>query len=262
MLLASPLLAQPAPARQADTEQVIQRRYQITLMENVLSSAVRHAAETMGRRIQAVTPNVVLMTGTARARGFVLPSYGVFFDVEVPALPLSVSWTFRVMERDLDMGKSLQTIRDTLGALPDAQRRDVEQALRRIELSVGPIPPTQAQAPADPRARQAGTVEAASVVPPTGAGAALPMVDPDVDYTEVVKNALIDAMLDFSAPMSISADEWLTVAARDSYGPMSPGEIYDAMTIVLRIKGSDLAAFRADRLTREEARKRVEVREF
>jgi len=260
MLLASPLLAQPAPARQAANEQVIQRRYQITLMENVLSSAVRHAAETMGRRIQAVTPNVVLMTGTARARGFVLPDYGVFFDVEVPALPLSVSWTFRVMERDLGMGKSLQTIRDHLGSLPDAQRRDVEQALRRIELSVGPMTP--AQAPSDPRARPAGTVEAASVVPPLAAGVALPMMDPDVDYTETVKNALIDAMLDFGAPMSIGSDEWLTVAARDSYGPMSPDEIYDAMTIVLRIKGSDLAAFRADRLTREEARKRVEVREF
>jgi hypothetical protein len=259
MLLASPLLAQPAPMGQAGTEQVIQRRYQITLMENVLSSAVRHAAETMGRRIQAVTPNVVLMTGTARARGFVLPDYGVFFDVEVPALPLSVSWTFRVMERDLDMGKSLQTIRDTLASLPDARRKDVEQALRRIELSLGPA--ATAPPPSEPRARAAGTVEAAAVVPP-GAAAPPQTMNPDVDYTETVKNALIDAMLDFGGPMNVSADEWLTVAARDSYGPMSPGEIYDAMTIVLRIKGSDLAAFRADRLTREEARKRVEVREF
>jgi hypothetical protein len=261
MLVTSPLLAQPVPADQANTDHVIQRRYQITLMENVLTSAVRHAAETMGRRIQAVTPNVVLMTGTARARGFVLPDYGVFFDVEVPALPLSVSWTFRVMERDLDMGRSLQTIRSMLGSLPDAQRKDAEQALRRIELSLGPIAPPSAETGSP--VRPAGAVEAAAVVPPGAATASpVPAMDPDVDYTETVKHALIDAMLDFSGPMQIGPEEWLSVAARDSYGPMSPGEIYDAMTIVLRIRGSDLQAFRADRLTREEARKRVEVREF
>jgi hypothetical protein len=62
--------------------------------------------------------------------------------------------------------------------------------------------------------------------------------------------------------MGIGADEWLTVAARDAEGPLNPSEPYDAVTIVLRIKGSDLAAFRAERLTREEARKRVEVREI
>jgi len=31
---------------------------------------------------------------------------------------------------------------------------------------------------------------------------------------------------------------------------------------VMRVKGSDLQAFRAGRLSREEARKRVELREF
>ncbi len=269
MLLAGPLLAQPAPARRPDNEQVIQRRYQITLMENVLSSAVRHAAETMGRRLQAVAPNLVLMTGTSRARGFVLPDYGVFFDVEVPAMPMSVAWTLRVMERDLDMERSLQILRQQLGSLPDAQRRDVEQALRRIELAVGPFDaPMPTSAPADQRARTAGTVTAATVVPPQAAPRDAPPAAPaasrdlNLDYTEVVKSALIDAMLDFSGPMAIATDEWLTVAARDAYGPIAPGEIYDAMTISLRMKGSDLAAFRADRITREEARKRVEVREF
>jgi hypothetical protein len=31
---------------------------------------------------------------------------------------------------------------------------------------------------------------------------------------------------------------------------------------MLRVKGSDLAAFRGDRITKDEARGRVEVREF
>lgn len=260
LMLAAPLAAQPAAPRGPD-EQMLKRRYQITLMENVLSSAVRHAAETMGRRIQAVTPNVVLMTGTARARGFVLPDYGLFFDVEVPALPMSVAWTMRVMERDFDVDRSLQIIRQNLTSLSDSQRKDVEQALRRIELSVGPVGPPGAS-PAVPGGARATEVGAAAPASSAAPRAASPAGSPDEDYTEVVKNALIDAMLDYSGPMSIGTDDWLVVAARDAYGPIAPGEIYDAITLVLRVKGSDLAAFRADRITRDEARRRVEVREF
>jgi hypothetical protein len=72
-------------------------------------------------------------------------------------------------------------------------------------------------------------------------------------------------MLDYSGPIGVGPDEWLTVAARDNEhrDRLMPGDAsYDLMTIVLRVKGSDLASFRADRLTRDEARKRVEVREF
>jgi hypothetical protein len=195
----------------------------------------------------------------------VLPDYGVLFDVEVPAMPMTVAWTMRVMERDLDLERALQTVRQAAAALPDAQRKDVELAVRRLELSVGPVDSTTTPAsPANPRDRP-GAVTAAAVVPgaPQDAPAAEAAPrDLNDDYTEAVKNALIDAMLDYSGSMNIGPEEWLTIAARDSYGPSAPGEIYDATTVVLRMRGSDLAAFRADRLTRDEARKRVEVREF
>ena len=90
--------------------------------------------------------------------------------------------------------------------------------------------------------------------------------DPNTAYTEAVKKALIDAMLDHSDPMDLGPDEWLTIAARDSEGPLMPGEIYDASTIVIRVKGSDIAAYNGSRdpAKREEIRKRVlaEVRVF
>jgi hypothetical protein len=86
--------------------------------------------------------------------------------------------------------------------------------------------------------------------------------DPEALYTEVVKSELIDAMLDHGLPMNLGPDEWLTVAARDSEGPIRPGEIYDAVTIVLRIKGGDLATYAADRSRRDEIRSKVEVRVF
>ncbi len=43
-------------------------------------------------------------------------------------------------------------------------------------------------------------------------------MDTNRAYTEAVQRALIDAMIDFSAPMTIGNDEWLTVAARDNEG--------------------------------------------
>jgi hypothetical protein len=85
--------------------------------------------------------------------------------------------------------------------------------------------------------------------------------DPNELYTEAVKNALIDAMVRYGSQLRMGPDEWLTVAAQDAEGPL-PGQIYDASTIVLRIKGSDLAAYQSNKLTKEEVMKKVEVREF
>jgi len=230
------------------------------VLESILVNSVQHAAETMVGRIQRVTPAMVgPMTDIARARGFVLPDYGVFFDVEVPGLPLSLVWSMRVMERDLDVGSSFELMRRAVSSIADpAARRDAEQALQRIELEVGlPARP----APGD---RASGTVAAATVLP-GGSQPAAPgerIGDPNEAYTAEVQTALVDAMLDYSGRIGIGPGEWLTIAARDSHGPSYPGEPYDAVTVVLRIKGSDLADFRADRITRDEARKRVEVREF
>jgi len=191
----------------------------------------------------------------------VLPDYGVFFDVEVPGLPMSVAWSMRVINRSLDMNASLDLVRRHVEEIPDpAARREAEQALQRIELEVGG-PPAGARPAA--AARGADTVQASTVAttPQAPAAPALPE-DPNEAYTTEVKDALISAMLDYSRPMSIAPNQWLTIAARDAQGPLFPGEAYDAMTIVLRIKGSDLADLYAERITRAEARKRVEVREF
>jgi hypothetical protein len=90
------------------------------------------------------------------------------------------------------------------------------------------------------------------------------LMNPSEVYEKEVVDALIDAMFVHSHALGVAPDEWLTVAARDNEhrDRLMANDAYDLMTIVVRIKGSDLAAFRADRITREEARKRVEVREF
>ena len=85
--------------------------------------------------------------------------------------------------------------------------------------------------------------------------------DPNAMYTDAVKRQLIDALLDYSQPLELRANEWLTIAARDGDEPI-PNVIYESITMVLRVRGADLAEFRAGRITREEMLKRVEVRGF
>jgi hypothetical protein len=70
-------------------------------------------------------------------------------------------------------------------------------------------------------------------------------------------------MIENSGPIAIGADEWLTVAARDNVprDPLIPTDAADTSSVILRVRGSDLAAYRAGRMTLEEARNKVEARE-
>ncbi len=81
-------------------------------------------------------------------------------------------------------------------------------------------------------------------------------------YRGAVKLALTDAMLDFSKNLELKPDEWLSVAARGSESALTPGEVLQLTTVVLRVKGSDLTDYLAGRLTKEQAREKVEVRQF
>lgn len=251
LLAFSIFLALPGwTADQTRSSDAQRRRDQIRMMEGVLTEAVRLGAEQLGREMQASSPNLVMLTGTARARGFILDGYGVFFDVEIPALRPSVVWTMRTMERDLALGSALDSLKQHLASLPESpSRMQLEQAFRRLALQVGPVPTPQSAG------QRPGIVSSAETTAPAAP-------DPDKEYTETVKEALIDAMLDHSLPMNLAPDEWLTVAARDGFGPLVQGEIYDASTIVIRVRGSALAAYAADRTKRDEVRKSVEVRVF
>jgi hypothetical protein len=225
-------------------------------MERVLEQAVQHGAQMMGRTIQAMAPDLLLFSGPSRARGFKLEGYGFFFDVEVPALRRSVAWSVQMLNRsDRGVGNALDALRQHVQSMPSGPGRNtLEQALKRIELQVGP-PPDMINGPeVAPSSRPAAA-------PPTVEGAAA-LQDPHEAYTNEVKRALVDAMLDHSGPIAVGGDEWITVAARGDESGLSPADVYEAQILVLRIRGADLSAFRADRLTRDEARLRVEVRQF
>ena len=70
-------------------------------------------------------------------------------------------------------------------------------------------------------------------------------------------------MLQYSGPLALQDDEWLTIAARRPYNrPLIAPADNDARTVMIRIRGGDLTAFRANRLSRDEALKKMEVHEY
>src|SRR5262245_1991640 len=76
------------------------RRDEIRMMEVILTSAVRTGAENLARQMQSADPGSLIVTGTARARGFILDGYGVFFNVDVPMMKQSVIWTSQMAARE------------------------------------------------------------------------------------------------------------------------------------------------------------------
>jgi hypothetical protein len=94
---------------------------------------------------------------------------------------------------------------------------------------------------------------------------AAPTIRPREIYQTEIANALVNALINYKGSIGIAAHEWLTVAARESVldRRVVPGDPNDtAITIILRVKGSDLHALREGTLTREEGLKRVDVKHY
>jgi hypothetical protein len=242
-------------AQRSDQVTDARLKYRIGLMEGILERAVQHGAFEMTRRLQ-VSPDMLLLGGPPRARGFQLEGYGVFFDVEVPELRRSVAWTFRMLDEDaLGLNSALSQLRSHVQSVTDQRARlDLEQAIKRLEIQVGFVSPGERRSGA-PREVAAGVKAQA------GASAAVVPTDPDEAYTAEVRVALVEALLDHA--FSIEPHQWFTVAARgNDRGLLSANHPYEVMTLILRIRGEDLIAFREGRISREEARGRVEAKDF
>lgn len=265
------------PPQQPETEQV-RARQRIFMMEGVLERAVQLGVDNLRRRVRTVMPDdALLQGGVPQVRGFRLEGYGVFFDIEVPALRRSLAWSLRTMNQTgMALARDLAQLRAFVQSITDPRARaEFDRTLRRIQQQMGPTPPVPVLADRVASASQgAPTVTAQSVpLPVSGQPVEPAVVQPEVDplllndpseaYTQEVKASVIDAMIEHSGPLVLGDNEWLTVAARDN----APGDPFmtadpDVMTLVLRIKGSDLSAFRAGRLTLEQVRSRVEIGEF
>jgi hypothetical protein len=243
--------------------QQTESRYQIRVMERVLEDAVEHGASLWRDRLQVVLPAQTLLLDNARVIGYRIEDYGTFFNVEVPSLETTMTWAVRTLDQnDLGLESALKAVKAHIEASGDA---NLDQAWRRVELQVAPLG-TPGGTPAATAAVSARTLSGSAAF---ASDTAVPAdsTDPilsnpeDVFRAEVVQS-LIDSMLDHSSALGLGANEWLTVGARRNEVRPRIGPIDSkAPTFVIRVRGSDLAAFRSGQLSREDVIKlRVEVR--
>jgi hypothetical protein len=259
----TPVTTKPTPAS-------AERINEVKVMENIFANAVGQGATQLARDMQAtdagVIPGSVIVT-PAHARGIALDGYGVLFDVDVPLMNMSVVWTRRQMlvQNLRDQITEARRVRQRALTVEDQQQLDARIQLLTSQLTMLASP--QPAAPVPSLAVPVANVDqppAGSVVAQTTDATAVAPVEtrsPDEMYSDAIKKALIDAMLNHSSGLMLSDDEWLTVAARDN-GPTDPGSINNRSGIILRIKGGDLAAFRAGKLSRDEVLKKIELLEW
>jgi hypothetical protein len=227
MTIAAPALAGAQTPLHASPEQQ-QRQEKISIMEGTLTASVGAAARRVAQDVKLIDATAMLFAGQARAKGFTLQGHGVFFYVEVPTLDLSVMLTVQQFERERNTQQRA-----------DAQSSREAQPGAVSDLRTEAVPPVR-----------------------TAAESLAHLAAEGQKWRATVRLALIDAMLDNSKNLELQPDEWLTIAARGSETDLMPNEILNLTTTIMRVKGSDLNDFLAGRLTKEEARQKVEVREF
>jgi hypothetical protein len=259
-----PILAQTPPRPETPQAAALRDRYQIGLMEGILQSAAEHGAKVTRDRARSVVSGDMLLNDEVRVRGIRLPDYGVFFYIDMPDLEETLPWVFRTLDQnDLGLESALRSMRTLAESSGNANDR---QALQRIEMQLGPMRPI-------PSGNAVPTLTGAQSLTGSAAGTsadrtpAAPvdpiLSDPQGVYRTEVAEAVIDAILDHSSGLRLEPDDRFTVAARGKEGAtrLSPADT-EAPTIQISVRGADLIALLARQISREEARKRVEIKVF
>jgi hypothetical protein len=245
VLVAAVPAAAQRPAPPSDEQQL---RNQLQKFEVVLQLAVRQGGDAFARqRKEAIPPGVQLTSEDPQVKGFAPPEGGgLFFYVSVPSIRIGINQLLLQVE-----GLAPRQQRPRTDPLQPAAGRSVNQD--------GPVSAQGLLTPPDPMTASPVVDEG------TCAGRTKPSKgysNPDYEYAVAVCDALMDAMLDSPGPLPIKENEWLTVAAV-SGDPAPPGLISTSSDYVtyLQIKGSDLLAYRQGKITKEEARKLVEMKQ-
>jgi hypothetical protein len=257
-------LAQQRPSPTAASDMALMKaRYPVTQMERVLGGAAEYGAKIAQERLRSMIPADMLLSASVRVRGFRLDPYGYFFDVEMPPLEGTLPWVLQTLDQNNLGLDSAMRVLNTL--VESAGSSDARQALQRVQLQISPLGVSPlslnaaAQAMQNPAARTTGSAAALSLnAPPITPAVDPPVTNPQEAFRSEVKKALKDAMLEHSAALSLGDGEWLTVAARgnEDRPRLAPGD-YESPIVHLSVKGSDLTAFQAKQITREEALGRI-----
>ena len=219
-----------------------QLRAQIQIFESVLQGAVRNGVSAFAREhADFIPPDIQLTSSEAQVIGLAPPHAGnLVFYVQVPLIR-----SYILTDLLIQSGPR--------GSRPATPLQQTGNEGRR---GAAP-PPARAQGlpDADPMTVSPVVEDgscASRVKPSRGYG------DPNYEYAVAVCNALIDAMLENSGALGVKENEWLTIAAVSE--PERPSLIGGSTKTYLSIRGVDLLAYRQGKLTKVEARLRVDLK--
>ena len=264
-LLAAPALAQSPPGSVSGSATQVEqarRQQQVRLMERALEEAVARGVRTVEQQLPSV-PGVVFFAGPVRVRGFELEDYGVFFDVEYPVVRRSILWSMSTLQ----LNGGLPTVLQLNGGLPtvlqDLRRRlqmmpegpgqlAFEQILSEMESELQRTTPLTSTPAGRGAARVSSTDAETRPERPVA-------VDPLETYMTALRGELTDVVISNGPALAVEEDHWVSVAARDGRGQVDPRVSTPRRTLRLRVRGRDLAALSAGRLSVDQVRLRVEA---
>jgi len=265
-LLASGAWAQSAqgaatpPVRAAQNPQL---RSQISMLEAVLERAVQQGVSKAIEKVPGAELSGPIWIGQQRARGFHVDGYGVFFDISVPELPVTITWSVQMLGlNDAALRTELARLSAAVASVTDSkQRTELEQATASLQRLAGAS--NASAAPAPPTGGATPTRVANQAQPPQAPFSQM-VAPPDAPtppqlraiYRAEMQAVLIDAVLDQGRLLQMGPDERLTLAARMEGSGLTTSQ---DPTVFLTIRGRDLAALNTGRISREEAQKGIEV---
>ena len=222
-----------APAADPQLERT---KAEVRTFEMVLVQAIESAGQKLAAWAEKLVPNVILSPAADPVvNGLPIPESGLVFMVRIPELSGVTVFTryppFRQSQPYVTQPE------------PGAPTKPVStQGSQRTDAKVT----STTVVPDDPMK-----------TPPAGPP------NPDAMYSDLVRVGLMDAMLDSSSVLSLRDGQRLTVTAVP-VDVLVTNAFYKntSRKLILSIKTEDLAAFRAGKLTREEAKLKIEEIRF
>jgi hypothetical protein len=197
--------------------------------ESVLKDAIDRAGTNLSAWAQQIAPQVYLVRAAAPVvTSIVQPDNSLSFDIRIAEiLPSSVD-LFNYYAQN---------------PAPQNAQQVANAGKQPPDVGVMPPPPVPAAAPA-PSARGVG-------------------LNPNQQYSDFVREAVVDAIVDAAIMLPIAAGQTLTVQLSPvNVAVQNPLYFNPSRRLSLYIKGEDLVALRQKTITRDEAKQRVVDRRF
>jgi hypothetical protein len=227
-LVTAPAAGQEQPAEVAAARAQAVAEAELRAQLNAFSYRLRDAIDRSGQRLAdwagEIAPGIELaFAANPVVEATPLPDESVVFEVRIP----------EILQTSMMMVLRQWPRSGTPGATPVGR---------------GPVTGTGAVAP-DPMA-----------VPPPGAS---DRVTPNEQYSNLVRDELIEAIVDGARILPIETGQWLHVAANGvDVAITNPLYRNRSRKLILSLKGEDLAAFRRGEISRDEVRTRIIERRF